>query len=158
MYKVGQNVVYPTHGVGKIVSIENKTVLGKKAKYYIIELLQGNIKIMVPVDKSDEIGLRAVIRRKDVLKVLKILKNKSSTLDSDWKTRYQSNTEKIRTGSIFDMAEVVRDLYQRNKDKELSLMEKKMYDTAFNHIVIEISIAKNIKQEESEKILNKILP
>ncbi len=158
MYKVGQNVVYPMHGVGKIDAIERKKICGKISKYYVIKILQGNIKIMVPVDKSDEIGLRPVIDKKEVPKVLKILKNKGGKLDSDWKTRYQSNTDKIKTGSIYEIAEVVRDLYKRNKEKELSLMERKMYENALNQIITEISIAKDIKYEEAEKIINKILP
>ncbi len=158
MYKIGQSVVYPMHGVGKIDAIQKKKVLGKTAKYYVIKIMQGNIKIMVPVDKADEIGVRAVINKREVSKVLNILKNKGGKLESDWKTRYQSNTDKIKTGSIYEIAEVVRDLYRRNKEKELSLMEKKMYENALHQIITEISIAKNIKYEEAEKIVNKILP
>jgi len=157
MYKIGQSVVYPMHGVGKIDAIQKKKVLGKTAKYYVIKIMQGNIKIMVPVDKADEIGVRAVINKREVSKVLNILKNKGGKLESDWKTRYQSNTDKIKTGSIYEIAEVVRDLYRRNKEKELSLMEKKMYENALHQIITEISIAKNIKYEEAEKIVNKIL-
>lgn len=158
MYKVGQSVVYPMHGVGKIDAIQKKKVLGKTAKYYVIKIMQGNIKIMVPVDKAEEIGVRAVINKREVSKVLNILKNKGGKLESDWKTRYQSNTDKIKTGSIYEIAEVVRDLYRRNKEKELSLMERKMYENALHQIITEISIAKNIKYEEAEKIVNKVLP
>ncbi|MBN1898997.1 MAG: transcriptional regulator [Spirochaetes bacterium] len=158
MYKVGQNVVYPMHGVGKINSIEKKKILEKATKYYIIKILQGNIKIMVPVDKADEIGLRAVIDKREVNKILKILGNKGGKLHEDWKTRYQNNTDKIKTGSIYDIAQVVRDLNNRNKEKELSLMERKMYESALNQIITEISIAKKMTYEEAEKMVNKVLP
>lgn len=158
MYKVGQNVVYPMHGVGRIDAIQKKTILDKTTNYYMIKILQGNIKIMVPVDKADEIGLRPVISKREVNKVLNILKDKGGKIESDWKVRYQSNIDKIKTGSIYEIAEVVRDLYKKNKQKELSLMEKKMYENALNQIILEISIAKNIKYDEVEKIINKILP
>jgi CarD family transcriptional regulator len=158
MYKVGDNVVYPMHGVGKIEAIEKKKILNKTTKYYIIKSLQGNIKFMVPVDKADEIGVRPVIDKKSVKKVLNILKKKKVKYEDDWKTRYQSNTDKIKSGSIFEIAEVVRDLYNKNKEKELSLMEKKMYETVLNQIILEISIAKKIDYSKAEKIINKILP
>jgi len=158
MYKVGDNVVYPMHGVGKIEAIEKKKILNKTTKYYIIKSLQGNIKFMVPVDKADEIGVRPVIDKKSVNKVLNILKKKKVKYEDDWKTRYQSNTDKIKSGSIFEIAEVVRDLYNKNKEKELSLMEKKMYETVLNQIILEISIAKKIDYSKAEKIINKILP
>lgn len=158
MYKVGDNVVYPMHGVGKIEAIEKKKILNKVNKYYIIKILQGNIRIMVPVDKADEIGVRAVISSREVNKVLNILRRKKVKIEEDWKVRYQSNTDKIKSGSIYEIAEVVRDLYNKNKEKELSIMEKKMYENALSQVILEIAIAKKIEYSEAEKIINKILP
>jgi len=158
MYKVNSSVVYPVHGVGKIKKIESKKILEETKKYYIIEFINNNIKIMIPVDKADELGIRPIIKKNEVTKILKILKTKASQMDEDWKARYQNNFEKVKTGSIYEIAKVVRDLYQRNKKKELSLMEKKMYENALNQLILEISIAKNTSYENAEKIINKVLP
>ncbi len=158
MYKIKQNIVYPVHGIGKIIAIEKKKILGTTKNYYIIEFENTNMRIMVPVDKADEIGIRPVIKKSEVDKVLKILKSRKATIEEDWKSRYQNNTEKIKTGSIYEIAKVVKDLYRRNKTKELSIMERKMYESALNHIILEIATAKKISFEESEKIINKLLP
>ncbi len=158
MFKVKAPVVYPIHGVGIIKKIEKKQILEQTNKYYIIEFINNNIRIMIPVDKADELGIRAVIKKNDIPKILKILKSKASSLDDDWKSRFQANTERIKTGSIYEIAGVVRDLYKRNKQKELSLMEKKMYENAVNHLILEISTSKKIIYENIEKLINKILP
>ncbi|MBU1077183.1 MAG: transcriptional regulator [Spirochaetes bacterium] len=158
MFKVKASVVYPVHGVGVIKKIEKKEILGEVNKYYIIEFINNNIKIMIPTDKAEEMGIRPVIKKSEAQKILKILKSKPSNLDDDWKSRYQNNTERIKTGSIHEIASVVRDLYKRNKLKELSLMERKMYESAVNHLVLEIATAKKISHENAEKIINKILP
>ncbi|MDD5066733.1 MAG: CarD family transcriptional regulator [bacterium] len=157
MYKINDAVVYPTHGVGKIVKIEKQLILEKRIKYYIIEFINNNIKIMVPVEKSDEIGIRPVIKNSKIIKVLKILKERAAAFDDDWKARFQINNDKIKTGSIFEIARVVKDLYKRNKRKELSLMERKLYDNAYNHLITEIAISKKAAFEKVEKIINKIL-
>ncbi len=158
MFKVKAAVVYPMHGVGNIKKIEKKKILEKATKYYEIEFLSNNIKIMVPVDKAEEIGIRLVIKRSEVSKILKILKTKPKTMEDDWKARFQFNLEKIKTGSIYEIAQVARDLFHRNKEKELSLMERKMYENAVKHIIFEISTVKKTTVEHVEKIINKILP
>lgn len=158
MFKVKAPVVYPIHGVGIIKKIEKKQILEETNKYYIIEFINNNIRIMIPVDKAEELGIRSVIKRNDIPKILKILKSKATNLDDDWKSRFQANTERIKTGSIHEIAGVVRDLYKRNKQKELSLMEKKMYENAVNHLILEISTSKKTTYEGVEKIINKILP
>lgn len=158
MFKVKAAIVYPVHGVGTIKKIEKKEILGEAKRYYIIEFINNNIKIMIPLDKADELGIRSIIKKSEIPKVLKILKSKPSNLDDDWKSRYQNNTERIKTGSIYEIASVVRDLYKRNKTKELSLMERKMYESAVNHLILEISTAKKVSYENAEKIINKILP
>ncbi len=157
MFKVKQNIVYPIHGIGKIIAIEKKKILDKKSEYYIIEFESNNMRIMVPVDKAEEIGIRPVIKKTEVDKVLKILKSRKAAIDDDWKARYQSNTEKIKTGSIFEIAQVVKDLHRRNKTKELSIMERKMYENALHHIILEISTVKKTSFEETEKTINKLL-
>ncbi len=158
MFKVNAAVVYPIHGVGTIKKIESKKILDETKKYYIIEFINNNIKIMIPIDKAEELRIRSVIKKSEIARVQKILKSKASNLDDDWKSRYQNNTERIKTGSIFEITAVVRDLYKRNKHKELSLMERKMYESAVNHLILEISTAKKTSYENAEKMINKILP
>ncbi len=157
MYKIGAKVVYPVHGVGIISSIEDKTVLGEKRSYYIIKLAISDMTVMIPINKSDQLGLRLVVNDRDVAKALKLIKSEVTTMDEDWKTRYQHNFEKIKSGSILDVAEVVRNLFHRNKIKELSIMEKKLYENAYRLLIDEIAYVKDIEKEEVQNIVSEKL-
>jgi len=153
MYKVGTNVVYPLHGVGMISSIEDKTVLGETRSYYIIKLAISDMTVMIPTHKSDDLGLRLVVSSKDVKQALKLIEEDSVQTDEDWKARYQHNFEKIKSGSIFDVAEVVRNLFHRNRIKELSIMEKKLYENAYRLLIDEIAIVNEIEKEKVQNIV-----
>jgi len=153
MYEVGAKVVYPVHGVGIINSIEDKTVLGEKRSYYIIKLAISDMTVMIPINKSEQLGLRLVVSDRDVHKALKLIKSEVTAMDEDWKTRYQHNFEKIKSGSILDVAEVVRNLFHRNKIKELSIMEKKLYENAYRLLIDEIAYVKDIEKEEVQGIV-----
>jgi len=157
MYELGAKVVYPLHGVGMIDSIEDKTVLGEQRVYYIIKLTISDMTVMIPINKSDQLGLRLVVDDKDVKKALKVIGGASTEMDEDWKSRYQHNFEKIKSGSIFSVAEVVRNLFHRNKIKELSIMEKKLYENAFRLLVDEISYVKNLDKEDVQNIVSQEL-
>ncbi|UCB46717.1 MAG: transcriptional regulator [Spirochaetota bacterium] len=152
-YTKGAKVVYPLHGVGIISSIEDKTVLGEKRSYYIIKLAISDMTVMIPTHRSEELGLRLVVTSKDVKEALRIIEEDTADIDEDWKTRYQNNFEKIKSGSIFDVAEVVRNLFHRNRVKELSIMEKKLYENAYRLLVDEISIVKDMKKEAVQDIV-----
>jgi CarD family transcriptional regulator len=152
-YTIGAKVVYPLHGVGVISSIEDKTVLGETRSYYIIKLAISDMTVMIPTLRSDELGLRLVVNNKDVKEALRIIEEDSADIDEDWKTRYQNNFEKIKSGSIYDVAEVVRNLFHRNRVKELSIMEKKLYENAYRLLVDEISIVRNMKKEAVQDIV-----
>ena len=152
-YTKGAKVVYPLHGVGVISSIEDKTVLGEKRSYYIIKLAISDMTVMIPTHRSEELGLRLVVTSKDVKEALRIIEEDTADIDEDWKTRYQNNFEKIKSGSIFDVAEVVRNLFHRNRIKELSIMEKKLYENAYRLLVDEISIVKDMKKEAVQDIV-----
>ena len=152
-YTKGAKVVYPLHGVGVISSIEDKTVLGEKRSYYIIKLAISDMTVMIPTHRSEELGLRLVVTSKDVKEALRIIEEDTADIDEDWKTRYQNNFEKIKSGSIFDVAEVVRNLFHRNRVKELSIMEKKLYENAYRLLVDEISIVKDMKKEAVQDIV-----
>jgi CarD family transcriptional regulator len=153
MYSLGDKVVYPLHGVGVINSIEDKTVLGEKRSYYIIKLAISDMTVMIPVNKSEELGLRLVVSDRDANKALKIVGGETTEMEEDWKSRYQQNFEKIKSGSILNVAEVVRNLFHRNKVKELSIMEKKLYENAYRLLVDEISYVKDLAREEVQSIV-----
>ena len=157
MYKVGSKVVYPLHGVGVINSIEDKTVLGATRSYYIIKLAISDMTVMIPTERSDELGLRLIVTDHDVRKALRIVNSEITDMDEDWKTRYQHNFEKIKSGSIFDVAEVVRNLFHRNKIKELSIMEKKLYENAYRLLVDEISYVKDMEKEDVQNLVSERL-
>ncbi len=157
MYEVGAKVVYPVHGVGIINSIEDKTVLGEKRSYYIIKLAISDMTVMIPINKSEQLGLRLVVSDRDVHKALKLIKSEVTAMDEDWKTRYQHNFEKIKSGSILDVAEVVRNLFHRNKIKELSIMEKKLYENAYRLLIDEIAYVKDFEKEKVQNIVSEKL-
>ena len=156
-FKKGDNVVYPMHGVGIISDITSKVVLNKRKKYFIVDLINTRMKVMVPVDKAEEIGLRSIINKKDVTKVYKLLKEDYVEQDEDWKIRYQNNLTKLKSGSIIEVAEVTRNLYKRARDKELSIMERKLYESAYSLVINEVALAKNIDIEEASSQISDIL-
>ena len=157
MFKIGDSVVYPMHGVGKIDEISQKVVLGKKDKYYIINIINSGMKVMIPVDNAKDIGIRSVIAKKDINKVLNLLKKSKVEIEDDWKLRYQNNVEKVKRGSIKDVAEVTRDLYRRGREKELSIMERKLYENAYQLVIYEIALAKEVDVEEAGDLVSTVL-
>ncbi|MBN2403420.1 MAG: transcriptional regulator [Spirochaetes bacterium] len=157
MYKVGDKIVYPMHGVGVIEAIEKKVILGKRDEYYIITIVNSGMKVMIPVKNADNIGIRGIIQKKEISKVLNILKKTNQITEEDWKIRYQNNIDKVKSGSINKVAEVLRDLYQRGKEKDLSIMERKLYESAYQFVIYEIAFAKNIEIEESGSIVSDAL-
>jgi len=157
MFKIGDKIVYPMHGVGKITSIENKNILGKRKKYYLLTIANSGMKVMIPVDKAEEIGMRKVIGKRNVLKVHEILSKGTTKVEEDWKQRYQNNIDKVKSGSIYEVAEVTRDLYKRGRIKELSIMERKLYENAYQLVTNEIALAKNIDVEEAGDLVSEAL-
>jgi len=154
MYQIGDKVVYPVHGVGSINAIEDKTVLGEKRSYYIVKLAISDMTVMIPVNRSEEIGLRLVVSDQDANEAIKVVGSENTEMEDDWKARYQQNFKKIKSGSIISVAEVVRNLFHRNKVKELSIMEKKLYENAYRLLVDEISYVKNADKEEIQNIIS----
>ncbi|MFH0974818.1 MAG: CarD family transcriptional regulator [Spirochaetota bacterium] len=157
MYKVGDKIVYPMHGIGVIEAIEKKTVLNKKDDYYIITIVNSGMKVMIPVKNADSIGIRGIIQKKEISKVLSVLKKTNQITEEDWKIRYQNNIDKVKSGSILKVAEVLRDLYQRGKEKDLSIMERKLYENAYQFIIYEIAYAKDVEIEDSGNLVSDAL-
>jgi CarD family transcriptional regulator len=157
VFKVGDMAVYPTHGVGVIESIESKEISGDKHTFYVLRVLGNGMTIMIPTKNADSVGLREVISESQVSKVYKILKKKDIEIDSQtWNRRYREYVEKIKTGSIFEVAGVLRDLFLLRLDKDLSFGERRMLDTARNLLIKELSIVKNSSEKSIEKDLKKI--
>ncbi|MCS6985640.1 MAG: transcriptional regulator [Leptospiraceae bacterium] len=156
-FKKDDHVVYPMHGVGVIADISTKVVLNKRKKYYVVDLLNTKMRVLVPVDKAEEVGLRHIIDKKEVSKVTKILQQECTEQEEDWKVRYQNNLAKVKSGSILAVAEVCRNLYKRARDKELSIMERKLYESAYSLIINEIALAKGINVEEASNLISDIL-
>ncbi len=149
MFSVGDLAVYPAHGVGIIEAIEQKSIAGSEHTFYVMRILENDMKIMIPKSNAEQVGLRGIISDQDVEQVYAILQEKDVKFTPQtWNRRYREYMEKIKTGSIFDLAAVLRDLYMLQMDKPLSFGEKKMLDTARSLLIKELSIAKNKKEEE----------
>jgi CarD family transcriptional regulator len=158
MFKRGDLAVYPAHGVGKIESIETKSIGGKKQDFYIMRILDNDMKIMIPVRNAHAVGLRQLIDSKDVPKVYEILKTREISVNGGtWNRRYREYMEKIKTGSIYELAEVLRDLTVLKVEKELSFGERKMLDTARGLLLKELSIVRDLSEDELEKEIREIL-
>jgi len=128
MFQVGEKIVYPGHGIGEIVSIESRTISGSSQNFYILKIIDSDMKVMVPVDNSHSVGLRKITPRGEIQKIYDILKDRTNMVEDTqtWNRRHREYTEKINSGSIFEIAEVLRDLYVLKLDKDLSFGEKKM--------------------------------
>ena len=156
-FKVGDYVVYPMHGVGAVTEVSKKTILGKKRDCYSLEIQTTKMKVMIPVDKAKQVGIRGIIPKKDIKKVLTLLSKDEVDTEEDWKIRYQNNMNKIKSGSIFEVADVCRNLFRRANGKELSIMERKLYESAYNLVKTEIALSKGVPQEEAGNIVSDIL-
>lgn len=157
MFKIGDKAVYPGHGVGVIDAIEAKQISGSEHTFYILRILENGMTIMIPRDNIEAVRLREVIRKIDVSKVIHILKDRDVTVDNQtWNRRYREYMEKINTGSIYEIAEVLRDLHLLKADKELSFGERKIMDTAKNLLVKELAIARDVKESDILKEINTI--
>jgi CarD family transcriptional regulator len=158
MFKVGDNAVYPAHGVGVIKRIEEKMISGAKKSFYVLQVIENGMTIMVPTDNTAGVGLRALVSQQEVDEVMGILRDKAVKIDrTTWNRRYREYMEKIKTGSVKEIAEVLRNLYLLKNSKDLSFGEKKMFDTAKNLLVKEISMSNRLPESEVEAELTKAL-
>ena len=157
-FRVGDKVVYPHHGAAVIHGVENKELFGEKRKYYILRLAYGDLTLMVPTDSTDEVGLRQVTPAKEVPKVLKVLKkNEPTTNTTNWSRRFKANVEKLKSGDIYQVADVVRSLHQRDKEKGLAAGEKRMLTKARQILVSELTFSQDCEEQEAEKMLDEVL-
>lgn len=154
MFIIGDRIVYPMHGAGIIEQIEEKQILGESRNYYILRVPCGDMKIMIPIESCQEVGVRAIISVEEVNDVIGVLSADSTEMSNNWNRRYRENMEKLKTGDIFNVAEVVRNLMRTDKEKKLSTGEKKMLSNAKQILISEIILVKDIDQDTAEKIIN----
>lgn len=153
MFNVGDKIVYPMHGAGTIDSIEEKNILGENQFYYVIRM-PGEVKVMVPTDRAEQIGVRNVIGKEEVEKVISILGEDETEMSQNWNKRYRDNMEKMKSGSVYEVADVVRNLSFKQKEKGLSTGEKKMLSNAKQILVSELVLAEHASQDEVEELIN----
>ncbi|MEI6079121.1 MAG: CarD family transcriptional regulator [bacterium] len=156
-FQIGEFAVYPAHGVGKIEDLETKTIMGEKMEFLVISILDTGMNVLVPVSNIGNVGLRPVIKPAKVKDVYDVLKQKKRTVvGSTWNRRYREYMEKIKSGSVFEIAEVLRDLIVLKGDKDLSFGERKMLDTAKSLLIKELALAKGVNEKKIEAEIQKI--
>src|SRR5262249_39922989 len=156
-FNVGDKAVYPAHGVAEVVGLETREIGGNKQTFYILKILETGMKIMVPTRNVQAVGLREIISETDVKEVYSILKSKEIAVEGQtWNRRYREYMDKIKTGSVFEIAEVLRDFCILRSTKEVSFGERKMLDTARQLLVKELAIAKGTKEAKIEQEIDKI--
>ena len=156
VFEIGDKVVYPMHGAGVIEGIEVKEILGEKQQYYILSFPMGGMKVMIPTRNVEDVGMREIISDTDIGKVVQVLGNRSPALPDNWNKRYRVNLEKIKTGDIYEVADVVRDLMVRERDKGLSTAERKMLTNARQILISEIVLSTSEDEEDIASMIDKI--
>ncbi len=156
-FRIGEKVVYPNHGIGTIENISTANFGPRPEPYYLLRMEGSHLTVIVPFSHVQDVGLRKVTRNGDVGRVLKFLSSGECDNCRDWKQRYKRNCEKMRSGTLMDIAEVLKSLLIQQKQKPLSFREKKMLDRARYMLVMEVSIARAIRPEEAVKLLNEAL-
>lgn len=153
VFHVGDVVVYPHHGAGIIEGIAERTVEGESRTYFVLRMCQGNLTVMVPADNSSQVGLRGIISKEEVDKVFDVLGGKQTPMPSNWNHRYKKNRDKLRSGDIFQVAEVVRNLTRRDMEKGLSSGEKRMLNQARDILASELMYAVQVEAEEALRMI-----
>ncbi|MFA7175490.1 MAG: CarD family transcriptional regulator [Kiritimatiellia bacterium] len=156
-FQIGDKVVYPMHGAGTIEAIEEKEILGEKHRYYIMRMPIGDMKVMIPMNNVAEIGLRQTIGPVEITQVYEILRGERTGMSQNWNRRYRANMEKIKSGDVYEVAEVVRNLSIRDREKGLSTGERKMLDNARQILVSELVLAQEVSEQEIHNTLESLL-
>ncbi|MDQ2982442.1 MAG: CarD family transcriptional regulator [Actinomycetota bacterium] len=157
MYKVGDKVVYPHHGAGTVVKRESREILGEKREYLTIKILHNDMTVNVPSENADQVGLRKVIDEQMVTKVMKALTGGGTQMPKNWNRRFKHNRDKMKTGDIFELSEVVRNLSLRDHEKGLSTGEKQMFVKAKKILASELMYAKDMDEDEAAEWLDDVL-
>mgnify|MGYP001017276107 CR=1 FL=1 len=153
MFVVGDKIVYPMHGAGIIEEIEERKILGQVREYYILNVPCGDMKVMIPIDSSDEIGIRRIVNMSRLPEIFELLSAESTEMSSNWNRRYRENMELLKTGDICKVAEVVRNLIRTDRTKKLSTGEKKMLTNAKQILISELILVGRMSFEEADQII-----
>jgi CarD family transcriptional regulator len=156
-FDVGDKVVYPHHGAAVIERREKKEAFGEEREYLVLRLAYGDLTLMVPADNTDEVGLREVINDEEVEEVFAVLRKKEARMPTNWSRRFKNHVEKLKSGDVYQVAEVVRNLSLREREKGLSAGEKRMLAKARQILVSELTFAIDVSQDEAEKKLDEVL-
>ena len=154
MYAIGDKILYPMHGAGIVETIEEKEILGELRQYYILGVSWGDMKMMIPVETSEEIGVRYIISAEQIQDVISVLNADTSEMSNNWNRRYRENMEKLKTGDILQVAEVVRNLIRTERQKKLSAGEKKMLANARQILQSELVLAGNMDESSACKLVD----
>ncbi len=158
MFSVGDMAVYPAHGVGVIEAEEKKVIGGVEKTFFVMRILDNDMTVLIPKDNIDRIGLRSIISKEEANKVYDILREKKVSFNHQtWNRRYREYMEKIKSGSIYELAQVLRDLHIISRDKQLSFGERRMLDTAKSLLVKELSLAEGLEEKQIEEKINSML-
>ena len=157
MFRKGDTVVHPEHGAAVIEELREKEFLGEKRTYLVLRVAYGDLTLMIPTDSTDQVGLRSVVSKNEVKKVLKVLREDESQMAANWSRRFKNNIEKLRSGDIYQVAEVVRNLSIRERDRGLSAGEKRMINKARQILVSELTFATGGDEEKAEAMIDKVL-
>ncbi|OYD06563.1 CarD family transcriptional regulator [Paludifilum halophilum] len=157
MFNIGDKVVYPMHGAGIIESIEEKEILGESRRYYVMRMPIGDMKVMIPMSNVDSIGLREVVDEETITEVIEEMANGDHDVSNNWNRRYRANLDKMKSGDIHDMADVVCCLMLREREKGLSTGERKMLDNARQILISELVLAKEIDESQAFLLLDEVI-
>jgi CarD family transcriptional regulator len=157
MFSIGDKVVYPMHGAGIIEAIEEKEILGKKRKYYIMKMPIGEMKVMIPLENVESIGIREIISPNEVDQVIAVLGDDISKMPKNWNRRYRANMDRIKSGDIYEVAAVVRNLMLRDKEKGLSTGEKKMLTNAKQILISELVLVRGTDEKIVEAWIDTVI-
>ena len=156
-FKVGETVVYPHHGAALIEAIETRTIKGEDKTYLVLKVAQGDLTVRVPADNVDLVGVRDVVGQDGLDRVFEVLKAPHTEEPTNWSRRYKANLEKLASGDVIKVAEVVRDLWRRERERGLSAGEKRMLAKARQILVSELALAENTNEDKAETLLDEIL-
>lgn len=157
VFKVGETVVYPHHGAALIEAVETRTIRGEEKQYLVLKVTQGDLTVRVPADNAETVGVRDVVNEKGLDTVFSVLRAPHTEEPTNWSRRYKANLEKLASGDVNKVAEVVRDLWRREKDRGLSAGEKRMLAKARQILVSELALAEGTDEDKAEVILNEVL-
>lgn len=157
MFCIGDNVIYPTHGLAEVEAIEEKNVLGNQTFFYVLRVQNKDMSVLVPTGNEEKIGLRSIVVPEDVPKIMDILRDEPSAQTTYWHQRYSENYQKMKTGSIFETAKVFRDLILIKKEKKLSVKETRMMENARELLISEIAYSINCSPEEVDRSLTEAI-